>query len=234
MKSSRSLVAVCVLLLMVAGCTPGQNQDQPDDTSNGGAAASGTNGAVPPAVDTETTAKNPQDELPVALQTPRTFVFDGETSTVLFEVVQGETVRSGTFPVFDGTVTLKGTDLATAQITGTVNLGQIESDDEELAPLLQGEEVLDVEKHPSASFVSTTLEPEEGRHTITGVLNLNGVKKGVAFPVDITLDGGTVKAHAEFSIDRTQWELTYAGDEDEPFLDVVVVVLDVTAEEEAG
>ncbi len=233
MKSCRCLVAVCVLSLVLAGCTPGQNQDLPNDAPTEDASDAGANGTEPPAADEQVESKKPQ-ELPVALQTPRTFVFDAETSSVLFEVVQGETVRSGTFPVFDGTVTLKGTDLATAQITGTINLGQIESEDEELAPLLQGEEIMDVENHPSASFVSTTLEREGDRHTLTGVLNLNGVKKGVAFPVDISLDGGTVKAHDEFSIDRTQWELTYAGGEDEPFLDAVVVVLDVTAEEEAG
>jgi polyisoprenoid-binding protein YceI len=47
---------------------------------------------------------------------------------------------------------------------------------------------------------------------VSGNLTLKGVTKNVSFPAKIDLDNNTLKAKADFDIDRTQWQMNYGND----------------------
>ncbi len=49
-------------------------------------------------------------------------------------------------------------------------------------------------------------------HFISGNLTMRGTSKNITFPARVTLENGTIKAVANFNIDRTDWKLMY-GDE---------------------
>lgn len=49
-------------------------------------------------------------------------------------------------------------------------------------------------------------------HFISGNLTMRGTTKNITFPARVTLENGTIKAVANFNIDRTDWKLMY-GDE---------------------
>jgi polyisoprenoid-binding protein YceI len=48
--------------------------------------------------------------------------------------------------------------------------------------------------------------------TVSGNLTLKDVTKNVSFPAKIDLDGNTLKAKANFDIDRRQWQMNYGND----------------------
>ena len=50
---------------------------------------------------------------------------------------------------------------------------------------------------------------ENPTHFISGNLTLRGVTKNITFPAAVSLDNGTVKAKANFNINRIDWNLKY-------------------------
>lgn len=111
----------------------------------------------------------------------------------------------GQFPVFDGSVTVRNNDLTTADINVTIDVTAIETDDTRLTGTLKGDKFFDVENYPNATFVSTGVTKADGGYTVAGNLTIRGTTKGITFPADITLTDDTLKAHAEFNLDRNQW-----------------------------
>ena len=64
-------------------------------------------------------------------------------------------------------------------------------------------------------------------HTVTGNLELHGVKKSITFPatIQVTLDNAAVDA--EFAIDRKDFGIVYAGKADDLIRDGVVIKLNL-------
>ncbi len=49
-------------------------------------------------------------------------------------------------------------------------------------------------------------------HFISGNLTMRGTTKNITFPAAVTIENGTVKAKANFNIDRTEWGLMYGNE----------------------
>jgi len=69
----------------------------------------------------------------------------------------------------------------------------------------------------------------DGQATVTGNLELHGVKKSIRFPATFTVEGGVVKANAEFSINRRDFGLVYPGMPDDLIRDDVLIRLAIQA-----
>ena len=95
---------------------------------------------------------------------------------------------------------------------------------------LKGADFFDVEKFPKATFKSTAISAggEGASHTITGDLTLRGVTKQVRFPATITVAADAITGKAEFSINRKDFGIVYAGKADDLIRDGVVLQLDLT------
>ncbi len=106
---------------------------------------------------------------------------------------------------------------------------------EKLETHLKSPDFFDVEKFPTATFVSSEIAAGGDAavagttHTIKGKLTLRGVTKDVAFPVTIALTGKDISAKAEFSINRKDFGIMYTGKADDLIRDGVVLVINVTA-----
>lgn len=141
--------------------------------------------------------------------------------------------HDGSFQQFDGWIALADEKPETAKIAVAIDMTSVKSDDEKLTGHLKSPDFFDVEKNPKATFVSTEIKPggEKGAtHTITGNLNLRGVEKSVTFPATIKVAADKVTAKSEFSINRKDWNIVYAGKADDLIRDGVVIKLDLSAD----
>lgn len=79
------------------------------------------------------------------------------------------------------------------------------------APYAQAELEADQEEF-ATEFTPASLSEimvENPTHFISGNLTLRGVTKNITFPAAVSLDNGTVKAKANFNINRIDWNLKY-------------------------
>ncbi len=87
----------------------------------------------------------------------------------------------------------------------------------EWVPAVKGSELLDVEKFPTASFVSKecTLDPDgpadssprKKRYQVLGDMTLHGVTNPIKIPVEVELSDGRVAAVVNFVVDRGSFEM---------------------------
>jgi polyisoprenoid-binding protein YceI len=108
-----------------------------------------------------------------------------------------------------------------------------EAGNKKLTKHLRSEDFFDVDNHPTASFVITSVVPydstdrqevtapavntkqlriKDPTHKITGNLTIKGITKSISFPAKITLEDSVIRAKANFNIDRTKWKLSYGSD----------------------
>ncbi len=70
-----------------------------------------------------------------------------------------------------------------------------------------------IEKFPTASFEVTGSEKgaEAGVTNVKGNLTIKGITKNITIPAKVNVEGETAKISAEFSIDRTEWDIKYGS-----------------------
>lgn len=139
--------------------------------------------------------------------------------------------HKGEFRNFDGTVQYAGGQ--PQQVSFTIDLNSIETDTENLTKHLKTADFFDVEKHPTATFTSTSLtaapagSPEGVTHMLQGTLDLHGVKKDVSIPVKTEQTADGLRATSEFTINRHDWGISYKGMADDLIKDNVLIQLDL-------
>jgi polyisoprenoid-binding protein YceI len=140
--------------------------------------------------------------------------------------------HEGKFEKLTGTVSLVGGKLEGGKITIDVDLASVKTDAEKLDGHLKSKDFFEVEKYPKATFTSTDIKTggEKGAtHTITGDLDLHGTKKSISFPATITVGADAVSGTAEFSINRKDFNIVYAGKVDDLIRDDVLLKLSLKA-----
>ncbi len=91
---------------------------------------------------------------------------------------------SGRFNKIDGTMTYDPAAGAAGQkISLTIDTASLDTNHAERDKHLRSADFFDVEKHPTATFVSTGFEGNENGGTLSGDLTLLGVTKAISFPV---------------------------------------------------
>jgi len=155
------------------------------------------------------------------------FIVDTTTSRVRFTGNGVGKNHPGIFRLSSGNVAVSNN-----QVTGgsfVINIKSMELEekggmfDNKLRPHLMSGDFFDADKFATAKFDITAVKPYEknsadtsiidgSNFTISGNLTLKDVTKNVSFPPRIALDGITLKAKANFDIDRTQWQMNYGND----------------------
>ena len=139
--------------------------------------------------------------------------------------------HDGGFKVFTGEIKVAdGNKIEGSSVTVEIDTTSVYTDAEKLTGHLKSADFFDVEKHPKATFVSTEIKPggEGGAsHTVVGNLTLHGVTKSITFPATIAVDGDKASVKSEFSINRKDFEILYAGKADDLIRDDVVIKLDL-------
>ena len=107
-------------------------------------------------------------------------------------------------------------EIATASLTTSIG---------NLTNHLRSADFFDVNEHPTLTFQSTDIRSEgAGEFQVTGNLTMLGNTNEITFPVRADLSSAEPKLTSEFSIQRSEFGMTYGMDrvEDEVFLTITV------------
>lgn len=78
---------------------------------------------------------------------------------------------------------------------------------------LKDGDFFDVANHPAARFEVAKVIPTEtpGAYSVTGTLTMKGVANELTIPARIYMENGMLHIHADFTIDRTRWGITFGS-----------------------
>ena len=130
--------------------------------------------------------------------------------------------RKGGFAKLAGTATLDGGTLKSVTVELDTN-----SLTTELPPLtthLKSPDFFDVKQHPTARFESTSIEAAaDGKVNVTGNLTLLGITRPITMAATVSTEDG-LKLTAGFSIDRTEFGMTFGEDKVEKTVAMTVAI----------
>ena len=155
------------------------------------------------------------------------------SSKVEWEASKVTKTHTGSFAKFNGSIKLIGDGKPeSAKILITIDTPSIASDTEKLTGHLNTPDLLDTAKFPTATFESTSITPggaNGATHTITGNLELHGVKKSITFPATVTVDATHATAKAEFVLKRKDFGIVYPGMPNDLIREDVIIRLTIDA-----
>ncbi|KGR90213.1 hypothetical protein CD30_12655 [Ureibacillus massiliensis 4400831 = CIP 108448 = CCUG 49529] len=145
------------------------------------------------------------------------FTVDQSHSQVGFEVKHMMVSKvKGQFDAYTAEVEAEDlSDLTTAQITFTLDVASINTRNTDRDNHLKGADFFDVEKYPSITFKSTSIEKDGDDYKLTGDLTIKDVTKPVTFEVEFGGKGTNpwgVEVYgfeAEAKINREEFGLTW-------------------------
>lgn len=148
-----------------------------------------------------------------ALKEVTTFNVDATKSKVEFTGSKASDFHTGYFPVKSGAVKVDGGKLVGGSfVINVAGLKVTDAAGERLQGHLSSADFLDVAKFGEATFTITNVTyVKEGKATVTGDLNLHGVKAPVSFTAYIrsTDPAKGFFAEAFFAFDRTAFGVNY-------------------------
>jgi polyisoprenoid-binding protein YceI len=209
---NKSAILVLFLAIFLAGCAdPAANKPK--------ATTSNTQNANTSAPKTETKGT----ALPIT----------AENSKIEFTGSKVTGSHDGGFKNFTGAINLVNNKPEESGVSVEIEMNSVFTNADGLTKHLQTPDFFDVEKYPKGSFNSTKIvadaEKGAGNYTVTGDLNLHGTTKSITFPAKITVGAADVAVDAEFSINRKDFGIAYAGKADDLIRDDVVIKLSLKA-----
>ena len=195
---------------------PAPSATEPEPEPAPPEASSATPEAAPPATGTGTETA--------------TYAFT-EESKIAFVGSKVTGSHDGGFEKFSGMFQVAGDQPGQGPHKIEIDTTSVWSDNEKLTEHLKSPDFFDVEKFPTSTFTLDTAEPTEGddMYMLSGELDLHGVKKSISFPAKITKKEEKVHLDAEFSINRKDFGINYAGKADDLIRDGVVIKLAMVA-----
>ena len=139
--------------------------------------------------------------------------------------------HNGSFQKFNGEIDYTGQP-ETSRVNVTIDTSSLNADDPKLTEHLKTADFFDVAKYPTATFVSTAIKAggdKGASHTVTGNLTMHGVTKSVSFPATIAAAADAVNVDANFTINRRDFNINYAGPANNLVRDNVVLTLKIHA-----
>jgi polyisoprenoid-binding protein YceI len=140
--------------------------------------------------------------------------------------------ESGWFSKFLGTIELVEANPAQSRVSVEIEMNSVVTKSPGLDEHLKTADFFEVAKYPKATFVSTEIKPGGGAnatHTVTGTLEMRGIKKTIRFPATINVTAEAVTVASEFAINRKDFGITYAGRTDDLIRNEVVLKLTLLA-----
>ena len=175
----------------------------------------------------ETTPKKPEPKGTELKVTP-------ENSKVEFTGSKVTAKHSGGFKKFSGAIDMVNGKPEESSVSVEIDMKSVFADSEKLANHLKSGDFFDVEKFPKSTFTSTKIAADSAKgdrnYTVTGDMEIRGVKKSITFPAKITFDKSDIAVDAEFSINRKDFEIKYAGMADDLIRDNVVIRLNLKSQ----
>jgi polyisoprenoid-binding protein YceI len=190
------------------------------------------------------------DKQEASQATGQVFVVDTAASTIKFTGYGVGKNHPGKFKLNAGQVAVTSNNITGGDFVINVRSMKMEENgpmiEGKLRPHLLSGDFFDAEKFGTAKFEITKVEPykpndndtsivDGANFNISGNLTLKDVTKNITFPAKVDLDDNTLKAKADFDIDRRQWQMNYGNDKtlgDKFISETVNIKLDLEAKRE--
>jgi polyisoprenoid-binding protein YceI len=159
------------------------------------------------------------------------YLITAQNSKIEFVGSQVAGSHNGSFQQFSGEIDYTGNP-ETSRVSVDIDAASLKADDPKLTEHLKTPDFFDVAKYPKATFVSTAIRPggdKGASHTVTGNLTMHGVTKSVTFPATIAATTDAVNVDANFTINRKDFGINYAGPTNNLIRDEVVLTLKIHA-----
>ncbi len=218
MKSTTTLV-LTLLIVILASCsqtppietTPETTPETPSETNS--ETTTEINSSQPEKItlfETSAIQNNAETLLPSVQITDGNYTLDPASSTLTYTAsrVVG-TPHVGTVALSSGTITLAG---QTTQGTVHIDMTTIteSKDNQRFLTHLKSKDFFDVENYPEARMnINSIKHTNQNEYSVNGDLTILNITQPISFPATLTPDGKTLRANANFTIDRTRWNITY-------------------------
>jgi polyisoprenoid-binding protein YceI len=126
-------------------------------------------------------------------------------------------------------------DVSTIKVLDITDQGS----NEKLTNHLKSDDFFSAEKHRYSKFEITNAVKDASKgpdaYNVSGNLTIKGITKNITFPATINVNGNTLKAKAEFDVDRTEWDIKFRSGKffenlgDNMINDNFTLQLDITA-----
>ena len=159
------------------------------------------------------------------------FLIDPQHCKIEFIGSQVTGTHNGSFQKFSGEIDYTGNP-ETSRVSVTIETASLTADDPKLTEHLKTPDFFDAAKYPQAKFVSTGIKAgsdKSASHTVTGNLTMHGVTKSVSFPATISATADAINVDANFSVNRKDFNINYAGPANNLIRDDVVLTLKIHA-----
>ena len=211
------LLLSALLLVSVAGCED-PAADKPKAT---------VSSAAPSAASTAKPATSAAATTPASATALK--IAPGK-STIGFVGSKVTGSHNGEFKSFTGSRELSADKLEASKVSLEIDMDSAKTDSDKLDGHLKSPDLFDVAKYPKAKFASTAIKAggdKGATHTITGTLELHGETKTISFPATVKVTDAEVTATSEFSINRKDFKILYAGKADDLIRDDVLIKLNI-------
>ncbi len=134
--------------------------------------------------------------------------------------------RTGGFGKFTGKAEVDADAKTLKAVSVEIETGSLWTQIEMLTNHLKNADFFDVKEHPKAAFQSTKIEAGDaaGSVTITGNLTLHGAAKEISFPATVSITDAGLTLSSKFTIDRTEFGMTFGEGKVEKDVSLTVVI----------
>jgi polyisoprenoid-binding protein YceI len=139
------------------------------------------------------------------------------TSTIEWVGAKVTKDHPGGFKVLNGHASVADGKISAATVV--IDLNSLFSDNEKLTGHLKDADFFDVAKFPASTFTVTSVDAG----TVKGNLDLHGVQKEISFPATVEVTEAGARIQAEFTLNRKDFGIAYAGKPDDLIRDEVLV-----------
>ena len=134
--------------------------------------------------------------------------------------------RTGGFGKFTGKAEVDADAKTLKTVSIEIETGSLWTQIDMLTNHLKNADFFDVKEHPKAAFQSTKIEAGDatGNVTITGNLTLHGATKEISFPATVSVTDAGLTLSSKFTIDRTEFGMTFGEGKVEKEVSLTVVI----------
>jgi polyisoprenoid-binding protein YceI len=138
------------------------------------------------------------------------FSLSGDNTKIDFTGSKPDGKHEGGFKTLSGAATAAAADATGLKFEVEINTESLYTDTDKLTAHLKSPDFFSVKDNPTAKFVSSKVEKSDGGgYAVTGDLTLNGKTKTITFPARIELSNDKLALKSEFTINRTDFGMTY-------------------------
>lgn len=141
--------------------------------------------------------------------------------------------HDGGFKTVKGNIDLVDGKAEGSTVRVEIDMASVYTDADGLTEHLKNEDFFLVSQHPTSTFNLTKIEADPAKapdgYTVSGELELRGVKKQISFPATIKTSDAEVSVDSEFSINRRDFGVNYDGKANDLIRDDVVIRLSIKA-----